>query len=802
MKKFFTGFALLILLLPSLLFGWSPVPDDVWNGEADLQYQYQLPDQDPVVVPKQKYVAGLYYGTNNYNTARQLHKPIILLGRYKFGFDKHFGSREFYEAINNSDNINGYKFLDNLRNQKFDLIIVDMDLSVEIQGNAFALINLLESVKSKTQDQITVIGLEIGGLISRYALTYMEKNNMNHRVGLHVTSDTPHQGLNIPYGLQWYTWAVSQDFANKPYELGLMSENGFSLNPLKSVFTDFENYKSLKQMMIVDYASTEKYNKYLSNGQKSMVCHPLREKFLMELVNLGDYPKNVKNIAVSSGVQSIVGQVGSPIFYHNYDHWGEFDWWFKWDGFHYIADPLRLRMSSYVSPLNSNTFERTIYKSNIYNSSSSSSYKPDGIHTEYQTYYSNAGIVKSSDGQYYHVGKEVSESKHEYGNAHLKIPQTTYPYSVHRWTRIKIVKFSRGNCIPVFTQDYTLTGICNDTSAAMQGQIAGYKAREREQNAAINNVLTDLGCSWSNFPGSITNFEEPVGTGKFVYTRIANSVMCQAVGDIPNTNCLVASFNFHHQQPKLHDDEVRWDRIPKIDYDNSLYINADDYSVPLPTYEYANGSCFTYKNMLIDFLKLGKFWGSIVTIPRQCVGSILGYDIYLSQVDVNIFNEGTSESSMDFYQDKLCYIPTTSALDIRQNGSCYTADNCRTQYTLADKINAVTSANVKSPYDIVYNNSNNYDSYHATLKGNVVADVAAIILPHNLILSKTTVNSDNNLKARNNIYMGNDYMIKAGVVTREAGNEIILEPGTTIEPSSNYLDVKMEINPQLKNGGK
>jgi hypothetical protein len=44
----------------------------------------------------------------------------------------------------------------------------------------------------------------MGGLISRVALTEMEKANQNHNVDIWVSFDSPHLGANIPVGLQYF----------------------------------------------------------------------------------------------------------------------------------------------------------------------------------------------------------------------------------------------------------------------------------------------------------------------------------------------------------------------------------------------------------------------------------------------------------------------------------------------------------------------------------------------------------------------------------------------------------------------
>ena len=52
----------------------------------------------------------------------------------------------------------------------------------------------------------------MGGLISRYALTYMESKNIDHNTRLFISFDTPHRGANVPLGNQYWL----KYFSNEP----------------------------------------------------------------------------------------------------------------------------------------------------------------------------------------------------------------------------------------------------------------------------------------------------------------------------------------------------------------------------------------------------------------------------------------------------------------------------------------------------------------------------------------------------------------------------------------------------------
>lgn len=83
-----------------------------------------------------------------------------------------------------------------------------------IERNAMLLVKLIQDVNATlaangSTEKIVVVGPSMGGLISRYALSYMEKQqslgvaNMNHNCRVWVSFDSPHDGANISLGAQY-----------------------------------------------------------------------------------------------------------------------------------------------------------------------------------------------------------------------------------------------------------------------------------------------------------------------------------------------------------------------------------------------------------------------------------------------------------------------------------------------------------------------------------------------------------------------------------------------------------------------
>ena len=62
------------------------------------------------------------------------------------------------------------------------------------------------------------MGYSMGGLVARYALAYMEDRNINHDTRLYISVDTPHQGANVPVGLQ----AMFKHFIHLSFNVGAL----------------------------------------------------------------------------------------------------------------------------------------------------------------------------------------------------------------------------------------------------------------------------------------------------------------------------------------------------------------------------------------------------------------------------------------------------------------------------------------------------------------------------------------------------------------------------------------------------
>ncbi|NND50999.1 MAG: T9SS type A sorting domain-containing protein [Flavobacteriaceae bacterium] len=144
-----------------------------------------------------------------------LDKPIILVD----GFDPGDGRTiaGLYSLLDFTDSMGSQNLADLVRSQGFDVVILNFpvytrmaDMAVIdggadfIERNAMLLVDLINTINTnKTgSEQNVIIGPSMGGLISRYALNYMEDQTLDHDTRLFISFDSPHRGANVPIGVQ------------------------------------------------------------------------------------------------------------------------------------------------------------------------------------------------------------------------------------------------------------------------------------------------------------------------------------------------------------------------------------------------------------------------------------------------------------------------------------------------------------------------------------------------------------------------------------------------------------------------
>ena len=267
--------------------------------------------------------------TNPNNPPIQLRRPVIIMD----GFDPNdgrpllIGDKSFYNDLENQRIL---ELLNDTHLQR-DLIILnfpvgprrtptgattpgDIDGGADyVERNAMVLIELINRLKPMLANdpatslpyQFTIIGPSMGGLISRYALAFMEMqkaanapvpanaaaNYWEHNTATWVSFDAPHQGAVVPMGDQ----AFLQFF------------KGVSEGAAKSLYTNL--YSPAAKQMLVHHI--------LSSGNAPAGAPGFRDRFMLALRDNGEpgslgYPVHLRRVAIADGRLNGQGDFGTP----------------------------------------------------------------------------------------------------------------------------------------------------------------------------------------------------------------------------------------------------------------------------------------------------------------------------------------------------------------------------------------------------------------------------------------------------------------------------------------------------------
>lgn len=233
-------------------------------------------------------------------TTPQTRKIII----YLEGFDM----LDFMKKHNNTAadlyrNAISIPHISQLGNFGYDFYVVDWPNSRrDMELNALQVVKLIDALKAEVDNdyEFIIMGESMGGVIARYALTYMEspnyldpidwpganKRERMHNCRLMVSIDAPHQGANIPLAYQ-------QMYATFfPKTFGLPSFQKL----LAKTFNLFLDGKAAKQLLIYHIDTKSGLGLY-----KNYSAHDERDDFMKVLSDMGNYPQFCKKLALSNG---------------------------------------------------------------------------------------------------------------------------------------------------------------------------------------------------------------------------------------------------------------------------------------------------------------------------------------------------------------------------------------------------------------------------------------------------------------------------------------------------------------------
>jgi alpha/beta hydrolase fold len=255
-----------------------------------------------------------YFGEGEYevfldNVDGVLDKPIIVLD----GFDP--GDSRDISGLYNSLSFDGDNLADILRGEGFDIVILnapqyttngkDIDGGSDyIQRNAMVLIEMINflNVQKVGDEELVVLGPSMGGLIARYALSFMEQDSLEHQTRLYISFDSPHRGANIPVSLQYLINYLAESLGD----------------PDAQAIVDFVLNSPAAKEMLIDHLSghlltgstyEQDPTKLLPEGAPIF-----RDAFQSEMDVLG-FPQNVRNVSMinGSGLSMTTGTAGMQV---------------------------------------------------------------------------------------------------------------------------------------------------------------------------------------------------------------------------------------------------------------------------------------------------------------------------------------------------------------------------------------------------------------------------------------------------------------------------------------------------------
>ncbi len=234
-------------------------------------------------------------------TTGVLDKPIFLVDGFDPGDSRN--STAIYQSLNYGA---GQNLADDLRAQGFDVVILNFPVYTRpntttvidggadfIQRNAFILVELINQINAQKvgSEENVVIGPSMGGLISRYALRYMEMNSLDHQTRLYISFDSPHLGANVPIGFQ--------------HLFNYMAYGPLGNAQIQPIVDGLIKSPAARQMLIDHYEGHLQTGSAFEFNTASASLVPTgspnyRDAFQNELNAMG-FPTTVRNVSVSNG---------------------------------------------------------------------------------------------------------------------------------------------------------------------------------------------------------------------------------------------------------------------------------------------------------------------------------------------------------------------------------------------------------------------------------------------------------------------------------------------------------------------
>jgi hypothetical protein len=244
----------------------TPAPDDTLFLTASIPYLGEYGTGE----------AYIYHGESH----ATLMNPVVVIEG--FDLDNTMNWEELYQSLNQEN------LIETLKAQGYDAVVLNFTEATDyIQRNAFVVVELIEEVNDLVVPgaDLVVIGASMGGLCGRYALTYMEDNDLDHNTRTYISFDSPHRGANIPLGIQYWVKLFSIESADAEFLLDRLST------------------PAARQMLVYFYTDPPG-----ATGESD----PMFGQFQADLASVGSYPTDLRKVAVANGSGSMADQGFDP----------------------------------------------------------------------------------------------------------------------------------------------------------------------------------------------------------------------------------------------------------------------------------------------------------------------------------------------------------------------------------------------------------------------------------------------------------------------------------------------------------
>lgn len=155
--------------------------------------------------------ASIIFADQNFG---KLQKPILFVEGFETSL-KDYGDISFMNVVNGAMPHLGYPeieemplLFETLVGLGYDLVYLDFKNPRDtLDRNMLSVIKTIQWINDQlvcnnSEEKLVVAGASMGGLLARYALRKMELDGCCHNTRLYISFDAPHQGANIPMGVQ------------------------------------------------------------------------------------------------------------------------------------------------------------------------------------------------------------------------------------------------------------------------------------------------------------------------------------------------------------------------------------------------------------------------------------------------------------------------------------------------------------------------------------------------------------------------------------------------------------------------